>query len=391
MRKNVGKDVVIWGAAFEAEKFECLYGTEYNVEFYIDRNANRTFHGKPVYTYDEKKDELKVKKIIIASSEPIYREISSFLISEGFKEFEDFMYVNHINKKLIILYGNCHMAIIGMYLKQQHEISNNYFIRTYFIHSNQKPTNDELKYCDLLISQDIEEKNEFNNIGLNYLKDRVRKSCKVIIVPNLYRINLFWPQVTKRFDNENNLHLGEDKIYEDDFDNLSYTARGPVRWMIGWCDNYIEKCILNGDSVEQISCSIKSQEIFKKDDIINNFNNTINKLKEREKKCSISISDYILDNYKKVDLFYDPGHPTNILFKEKARRILCIMGVENICFDEISERMDSIEIFVYGCVKHALQLEYDKEYIRTYTYNGTLWNRAISLEEYIKQYKLWKY
>lgn len=387
MYDDFGKHVVIYGAGFEAERFLCLKEKELDVEFFIDRIANRTFHGKQVFAIEEVQ-KLHKKKILVAANEKSYREISSILESKGLVEFYDFISIHYYDKQFAILYGNCHINVIAKYLDQQIEFSKKYFLRVFYVGAKEVPNENELKHCDVFIGQDIRTNNELGMPDMNSLVKKTRE-CNVITIPNLYGYKFFWPQVTERFDNIDNLHLGNDRIPEKDLNNLSYAARGPVRWMIGWHDKYIERALEKGIDIDEIIDNCLYKDVFQPEEIRSVFLEAINKLIEREKDCDVKISDYILENYRNEELFYDPAHPTNILLKEKTRRILNKLNIYDIEFDECEMKLDSSEIFIYGCVRKALGLNYNKRYIKHFEKRGTLWGRSISVEEYIRQYKLW--
>lgn len=59
MKINKNEEIVIYGAGHEGEKFYYAYGEQYRIRFYIDRMADRSIHGIPVYSLNEKKEELK--------------------------------------------------------------------------------------------------------------------------------------------------------------------------------------------------------------------------------------------------------------------------------------------------------------------------------------------
>lgn len=88
MHDDFGKKIVIYGAGFEAERFLCYRKDEFDVEFYIDRIANRTFHGKQVYAIEEVPEDIQHKKILVAASEPGYYEISKILEGKGLIEYQ---------------------------------------------------------------------------------------------------------------------------------------------------------------------------------------------------------------------------------------------------------------------------------------------------------------
>jgi hypothetical protein len=89
-------------------------------------------------------------------------------------------------------------------------------------------------------------------------------------------------------------------------------------------------------------------------------------------------------------MFYEPIHPTNDVVEEKARRVLSILNIK------LNERphtnrggLDIGELFIYGCVRRALGIEFEQEYIHKYSGALTLYNKAINLKEYIEQYIAW--
>lgn len=387
MHEEFGEKVVIYGAGFEAERFLCLKEKELDIEFFIDKIANRTFHGKPVYTIDEVQS-VQEKKILVAASEIGYREISKVLDAKGLIEFRDYMSIYNYHKKFVILYGNCHMIVISKYLQQQVEFYKNYYIRNFYIGQKIAPSENELKHCDILIGQDIRKDNELGMPDIGSLI-KLAAACQKVIIPNLYGYKFFWPQVLGRFDNIENWHIGDDRIPENDMNNLSYNARGPVKWMIGWRDKYIEEELKKGNNVDQIYEKCMSRDIFRSDEIEKTFQGAIDSLLEREKACDITISDYILENYRDKELFYDPGHPTNIIFREYVRRILKVLNISKTEFCDCGFQLDSSEIFIYECVRKSLGLKYAKRYLKHYETRGTLWNRPISVKEYIMQYQLW--
>lgn len=81
--------------------------------------------------------------------------------------------------------------------------------------------------------------------------------------------------------------------------------------------------------MDEIADAINNTDMYKKEDIIKNFEHEMKKLKEREKNCDIKISDYIEENYRWKQLFYDPNHPTNDVIKEKAIRVLDILNIKS--------------------------------------------------------------
>lgn len=108
------------------------------IQYVIYKNANRLFHGIPVYSYEEKSDDLKNQYVIIATAKTHYDEIALNLIAIGGVEFDDFIWIGDIVKKLIILYGNCHMPVIEQYLNANPNVTKSYTTRRYFVSDENK-------------------------------------------------------------------------------------------------------------------------------------------------------------------------------------------------------------------------------------------------------------
>ena len=115
------------------------------------------------------------------------------------------------------------------------------------------------------------------------------------------------------------------------------------------------------------------------------------KIEEREEKCDVRISDYILAHYKEQQMYYDPYHPTREVLHEIGRRIVSKLGYTGEYVGNRYAANDGGELFIYGCVRRALGLEFEQSYIKRYDHSSTLHGRAINLREYIEEYRQWHY
>ena len=128
--------------------------------------------------------------------------------------------------------------------------------------------------------------------------------------------------------------------------------------------------------------------IYQAEDIRENFEKQMGRIREREQLCDIQIADYIKENYQKHQLFYDTGHPTNLVICEKGRRILHLLNfpLDEVC--PVKSNLDRGEVFIYGCVRRALGITYEQTFIRRNN-KQTLRHRAIDLKEYVQDYIAW--
>lgn len=154
--------IILYGISLEGEKFYYKYKDILDIQYCIDRKEQALFHGYSVFKLTEKIEDLNKHLIIVTATMSVYEEIKKELTSIGLREFENFIPCTAFGKKLAIVYGNCHMSTLALYLQQNYYFNSEYFIRFYYIGEWETPSEKELKKCDLLITQDIREKNEFN-------------------------------------------------------------------------------------------------------------------------------------------------------------------------------------------------------------------------------------
>lgn len=197
---NRKKKIVLYGTGLEGEKFYCKNRDCFEIEYCVDRNCHRYFHGSWVYGIDEVKAQIKNSFVIIAAMPKTYIIIEEILKKIGMQEFRDYLWANNVGRKLAILYGNCHMAILGEYLENNAWFTREYMVRTHFVHIKKDLPEDLLFHCSLLIGQDIREENPYGVSSMDTLKEKAQKNCKCIKIPNLYGYNFFWPQITHERD-----------------------------------------------------------------------------------------------------------------------------------------------------------------------------------------------
>lgn len=98
----------------------------------------------------------------------------------GAVEFEDFVWMQDLGKKVAILYGNCHMDVLEKYLMNNPYFYSEYVIKRKLVNfmSINEPSDEETESCDLLLCQDIREGNE---LGVLSADELIKKH-----LPNVY-------------------------------------------------------------------------------------------------------------------------------------------------------------------------------------------------------------
>lgn len=386
LQYDKNRKYIVWGTSIVSARFSYLMRNRIHIEFYIDNAVKRnqeeieyTFLGKEVLKFEEfEKLGCRDYYIIAAVRESTYPVIQEQLIRAGYEEMVHFAYYEYFHKQIAILHGNCHMNIMKEFLSSSEEFTRRYTIYPNPLIQNNKDkciAEEVLKNCDLFIHQDIRSDNEFGyELSDEYLLPRLGRECIRITVPNLFGMGLaFFPQwgwVSNRWHNP---------VLKGGLDHNGVCP---------YPDKILDRAVLENKDVQEILVYIQG-EVFSKEEICNNFWLYMDKIRQREKNWDIPIYDFIMRNYKREKLFYDKGHPTNIIIREIVIGILQKLGIEdkNISSDMA---MDEYEEPVYDIVREVLGLEWEDYEIRKGKDAAKLCNQ-MTREEYIKEYLFWCY
>lgn len=380
--------VVLYGVGLEAEKFWARMHYHYDIIYCLDRKQQKTFHGIPVYNVEDKKEELKKVQIIVTPVGLAYFEIKQKLENMGLQEFKNFISARLFGRKLVSIYGNCHMNSLKEYLINNVFFSEKYITIFHYIGEKNAPQKEELEYCSVFITQDIRKENEFGMPSANELCKFLKKG-KSIVVPNLYGYNLFFPQCYFPEDGQVEKHFGIEALDIRQKDELTKQNIRVTVNSIGKRDWFIDKMFCEGASLSDIENAILYEDVFDEKNILNNFRDEIMKLKKREKKCDLKISDYIEDEYKRIQLFYEPFHPSEELIIEMGRRILKLLEIPIDETIQIKRSMDAMEMPIYGEVYKTLGLVFERRKFMRRNCSSTLGNKPETLREYIDNYIKW--
>ena len=382
--------IILHGTGMIGEKFYTKYHDRYEIKYCIDSRDRNDFHGLKVVKPDEvSKEFLGGLTIVITVHQNAYPEIKNYYERNGLIEFENFIYWGDLNKKLAIFYGNCHFIVLNKYFMQIPDFTRTYTVRSYWVYGygveKDGISSIEKNHCDLLITQDIREDNSTEVISAGKLISQMPMSCRVVVIPNLYSFNLFFPQVEKVRDYSKR-HM---KNIEIDNPKRSYE----LKWESGFTecnDIYIQKIIEGNSTEEEVLSKMYDVDLISHSRIQQCFREGIEKIKKREQQCDIKISDFILENYKNKQLFYDPQHPTEVVICEIGKRVLRCLGINDIPEVYVEPTLNDTELFIYECVRQALGLNYIQKYIRVGKLHATLTSSGgVTREEYIDDVVRW--
>jgi hypothetical protein len=234
--------------------------------------------------------------------------------------------------KNLVFYTNCQGGIgINKLLSNKIKFKTINYIQTFStIWNNQELPIDILNNADVFIYQPINNKygkySTDTNIEDNILK-YLKQDCIKISFPYIYFSCLF-------------------PLY---FANSAAQIDGG--------DSYDISKIVNRDIIlelkkkytnEEIILLYNSQEIdfnFK-----DNYENTIERIKDTEKNCNIIITNlFTLDNIKKQKLMHTNNHPTNYVLKYITNEVLKILQLPTFDFEEFNtEILSELSYSIYS-------------------------------------------
>lgn len=368
------RKIVVFGTGLDAVK--CVYGLQRKgkeIAYCLNNHRKvELFCGYQVYEPDEEK--IRNVFICVAVRSEVYPTVSSQLQNYGLMQFEDYVYYEWTFKNLVLLHGNCHMAIIQSFL-----LSSEFFRSCYSIYPNPpicmndkgKVEESVLENCDVWIHEDIRDNNEFGFfLSDEYMRMFIKRDAIDLTIPHLFGLGkAFFPQSEWNKRNQQ-IKNGEDK-----------------NGMFPHADRIIDRCVAQGMDKKDIMEFCVGEDAISVHEIEENFNTYIHKMREREEKWDIKIVDYILKHYKEKKLFYDMGHPTNEILRKISLELLERLGIEDRNINTV-DCLDMHEEPVYPVVKKALGMKWDDGYIR----KGVLGKKAgskMDFRVYIEEYLWW--
>lgn len=353
---------------------------QFKVKYFVDNAPIDKFYGVSVYR--PTKENCSAHLVVVASRAH-YEEISIELTEFGLEELKDYIPYEALGKKTVLIHGNCHTDIIKRYLN-----NSDTFVRQYWIYPLPMIQNNKkgyikdhlLRNCDVFICQDIRGDNPCDKrLSAEYLLNKAGGTK--ICFPNLFGLGeIFFPQAER-----GNSH-------DVDLWNNPRGVEIPAG-LFNYRDVNIDCLWRKGErDIHRIAEYLES-DIYDEKCLRKHFEEKIAKWEQRETLCNIKILHYIKANYRKIQLFWEPAHPCNVLLKELSGEILKLLNISEHEIEEIDFSFGATEMPIYKCVRKALGLEYDNKYIRNWypLERAKLTEEKMDLEEYVREYCYWCY
>lgn len=357
----IGKFAKYYHVADISKTKKCVVGTD-NWEMKIRDLKERGYQALPYWIYFiAVKGGVDFRKMC---------EISEFL-GVTVADMMKYIRYNCGSKEILMVYGNCQSRVYNSLMITSDELLGKYILvhMVYVQHCLEfvkYMTKEFFQEIDLFIYQNVSKENRFSmelstDVITSYLRTDARKVC----IPNAYFVGYF-PQV-----------------YNDPY-NVVLTKFGKYAKAFANGDRNIREMTDTGMTAGEIAGILKGDEFYTKEEVKRHVEKSLNELREKEKICDVTISDFIEKWYRKRQLFYTHNHPTCFLCNEILQRAFALLK-EEFYFD-IEKGYDDIqcELFIYPSVAKALDLPFVKE---KYCYWNKIDENPSDMEHYVEAYQ----
>ena len=118
-------------------------------------------------------------------------------------------------------------------------------------------------------------------------------------------------------------------------------------------------------------------------------------LKRREWACDVKISDYINENFRDRQIFFNPNHPSPAILVELSRRILRFIGMRSDNFLELPKMIDDEnpdwslygqDVPIYPSVKKFFDFQSEP---KTFWANRYFWDFHGDFRDFSREYIKW--
>jgi len=267
-------------------------------------------------------------------------------------------------KRQCVLYGNCQLGVIGRFLQETYPDDYEYthVFNWRVINRTDPYPEDKFKQADLFIYQPIE---GHGKCDTDYLQRKLlKKGCKCASLPYLYFAGYF----PDHFNDPNNLNTVSPEFpvgaFPHGHQHIVY---------------YIER----GLCTEQIIQKSMEDDFLTADFILTKTIESLNILREKEKKTDVRIANFIEANYSKFKLFHTVSHPCNEIFKQVLKQLLPKLKYKTDKVDNHpmfkTELMTVYSPIIYPCVAKTLNLQFD-------TQGSDFWGIYLSYADFIREY-----
>ena len=403
----LNKKVVLVGTGTESADFYNSYCNLLNIDMitanYFLTDALEKFHLKSEVEA-KKINELKIGGnsdyfyIIAIAYDVSYLAVSFQLEELGLlygKDYIDYSIAEAIlcGKKILITVGDCLLDAISIGLNYFDTFKEKYYIKHFYNLGRSKFFNKiyyrMAKICDFYVMN----RHLMDPYRFYFKKEELPKDSEIIFIATP-EFRGYWPQTPKKESVVNKYH-----IFPHDGYPVGFVMRE---------DMNINSVIDNKEKIDIKSLirRLQDENFYSREQVIKNYNISINVLKHAEKDCHIKISDYFINNISTKKTAKEYSHYQNDLILEICRRLIVYLE-PNLCKEEYvntevkNDILPFTEMPVYPSVARYLKLDYITEktkykirtykgndfFVNPYTFNKVYYGiEELTFAEYIERY-----
>ncbi len=356
------RKLALFGAGEIARRFKYLYEKKHGSASFerdfccvIDSFSNdELFYSIPI----KKPSEISMSElfVVVAVRGEIYHDICNELEKYHLVEIKDYIYYDCFEKKICLINANCHGVPVKAALhssenfKQEWGIYPLNTIGTY----REGTIEGVLEYADMYIHVNVSKKNILRErLSDQYCIEKLKDGCKIITLPNVFC-------------------YGGAGIFQTE-EKINSADAGRSKIPLFWKDTLLDEIFESGhyEDAKVLLQEIESYE-FDIDRLSEKFFQVMNEIKSRERKWDIKISNYIMENYKKIPLFNDLGHPSRELCIYICKELLKLLEIRDVDVETVAFRNPSLfelgqQSFVWLGIRRGLGIEYERKEVRTYS------------------------
>lgn len=220
--------------------------------------------------------------------------------------------------KSFVIYSNCHSYPIEFFLNLSNTFKSTYtctnvsilnYLNKQEITSLNENDIAKLKNADVILCQYIQ--NDRNHLNHSNILSYCKPGVKILMMPH------------HRFSGYSIISKNEFKFKVNDWTHI------PIEIYEHYTKskNYEDFEIGFNDVIKSITIKMSDTEIAK---LATCFVDNYIKLNDTQSSKELNMSNFVLNNYKKIQLFADDAHPSGIFFYEFVKKILNVLEINDI-------------------------------------------------------------
>lgn len=319
----LSKKIVLVGTGKESADFYNSHSDRIKIEVitanYFLANALEGYNFTSVVEI-KKISELKPQKnsdyfyIIAIAYDVSYLAVSFQLEEMGLSYGADYIDYNVAEailseKKILITVGDCLLDAMATGLDYYTAFKEKYYVKHFWNLGRSKFFNKlyyrMAKICDFYVMN----RHLMDPHGFYFKQEELSRDSQIVLIATP-EFRGYWPQTPKSESVVNKYH-----VFPHNGHPVGFTMRE---------DMNINSAIENDEKIDikSLICRLQDENFYSREQVLRNYDVSINILKHAEKGCDVKISDYFIDNNSVKKTVKEYSHYQNALILELCQRLI---------------------------------------------------------------------